>query len=226
MHIGATVGLKSIWYLGRNDLKDGFFLFTVALTGGIGSGKSAASDIFAELGAGMIDADIVGRALVQPGQPALHTILREFGPDLINRQGELDRAVLRRRVFANPVQRHRLEAIMHPLIRDAMWRQAKQTDAPYVMLVVPLLYENQAHYPVDRILLIDVPEAMQRARIKQRDKLDDDEIDRILASQSSRAQRLQIADDVIQNTGTLADLRRMVQRRHDDYLQLAVGRLC
>lgn len=196
-------------------------MFSVALTGGIGSGKSVASKIFAELGVPIIDADIVSRELVQPGQPALKQIIQEFGDDLLDQEGELNRVLLRHRAFANPNQRHRLEAIMHPLIRDAMWQQAKQADAPYVMLVVPLLYESQAHYPVNRILLIDVPEAMQRQRIKQRDQLDDDAISRILASQSSREQRLQMADDVIRNTGTRDDLRNMVKRRHYYYMQLA-----
>lgn len=195
-------------------------MFTVALTGGIGSGKTAASHIFAELGAAIIDADVVSRELVKPGRPALTLILDAFGEDLLDSYGELDRSLLRRRVFSKPEKRHQLEGIMHPLIRDAMWQQAKQIDAPYVMLVIPLLYENQAHYPVNRTLLIDVPVAMQRARVRERDQLRTDEIDRILASQSSREQRLQLADDVIHNTGTLDDLRHAVNRRHHYYLQL------
>lgn len=196
-------------------------MYTVALTGGIGSGKSAASAIFAELGVAIVDADIVSRELVQPGQPALQMIVDEFGPDLLNQQGELNRDLLRRRVFSAQERRQRLEDIMHPLIRDAMWQQAKQADTAYVILVIPLLYENQVHYPVNRVLLIDAPVAMQRARVKQRDQLLDDEIERILSSQSSREQRLQLADDVIHNTGTLEQLRRTVERRHQHYLQLA-----
>lgn len=196
-------------------------MFTVALTGGIGSGKTAASHIFAELGATIIDADVVSRELVKPGRPALKMIIQEFGEDLLDSYGELDRSLLRRRVFSKPDRRHRLESILHPLIRDTMWQQAKQANAPYVMLVIPLLYENQAHYPVNRILLIDVPVAMQRSRVKERDQLKNDEIDRILASQSSREQRLQLADDVIHNTGTLLDLKNAVNRRHHYYLQLA-----
>ncbi len=196
-------------------------MYTVALTGGIGSGKSTVSAIFAQLGAAVVDADVVSRELMRPGQPALHQVAQRFGKDLLDEQGVLNRALLRQRVFADTAQRRHLEAIMHPLIRDAMWRQVKQADAPYVVLVVPLLYEHQADYPTHRVLLVDVPEAIQRSRVKRRDQLDDVGVDRILASQSQRDQRLQIADDVIHNTTTLAGLQVEVARLHQCYLRLA-----
>jgi dephospho-CoA kinase len=197
-------------------------MFNVALTGGIASGKTAASNLFAELGANIIDTDIISRQLVQPGQIALSQISDAFGQQVIQANGQLDRNKLRQFIFADPQARKQLEAILHPLIRQQAWLAAEQSQAGYNLFVVPLLYENQQHYPCDRVLVIDIPIELQSARLANRDKLSDENIKRILASQSTRENRLSIADNVIENTGSVTDLHRQVKKRHQQYLQLAL----
>jgi dephospho-CoA kinase len=197
-------------------------MFNVALTGGIASGKTAASNLFAELGANIIDTDIISRQLVQPGQIALSQISDAFGQQVIEASGQLGRNKLRQLIFTNPQARKQLEAILHPLIRQQAWLAAEQSQAGYNLFVVPLLYENQQHYPCDRVLVIDIPIELQSARLANRDKLSDENIKRILASQSTREDRLSIADDVIENTGSMIDLYHQVKKRHQQYLQLAL----
>ena len=198
-------------------------LLKIGLTGGIGSGKTAASDQFAALGARVIDTDLLSRELVEPGQPALADIVAEFGAAMLDSSGRLDRAHLRERVFADSAARKRLEGILHPRIRDEMLQRAAQSDAPYVVFVIPLLFETGQQTLVDRVLLIDVPEAVQRRRVADRDGLDSTQIDAILAAQTDRAARLRLADDVICNDGSLDDLRDAVRALHQRYLQLATG---
>jgi dephospho-CoA kinase len=195
-------------------------LLKIGLTGGIGSGKTAASDHFARLGAEVIDTDLLSRELVEPGQPALAAIVDHFGPQVLTADGRLDRARLRERVFDDPVARRRLEAILHPRIRDAMLARAERSTAPYVVFVIPLLFETGQQSLVDRVLLIDVPEDLQRARVAARDGLDPTRIDRIMAAQTDRATRLRHADDVICNDGSIEDLRAAVEKLHRKYLQL------
>jgi dephospho-CoA kinase len=195
-------------------------LLKIGLTGGIGSGKSAASDHFARLGAAVIDTDLLSRELVEPGQPALDEIVGTFGARVLAPDGRLDRTRLRDLVFRDPAARRRLEAILHPKIRELMLIRAAGVDAPYVVFVIPLLLETGQQGLVDRVLLIDVPEAVQRARVTARDGSDAAQIERIIASQTDRATRLAGADDVILNDGSIGDLRAAVENLHRRYLDL------
>ncbi|QBQ53908.1 dephospho-CoA kinase [Nitrosococcus wardiae] len=196
-------------------------IYKVGLTGGIGSGKSTAAQIFAELGVPVIDTDTIARELVEPGQPALAEIITTFGEEILNAQGMLDRARLRRLVFANETLKARLEAILHPRILQEMHHRATQLTTPYCILIIPLLIETAQEGSIDRILVIDVPEAIQRHRVKARDQLSDEEIDAILRTQCPRAVRLAAADDIIVNDTDLATLHRQIERCHQKYLSLA-----
>ncbi len=196
-------------------------MLVVGLTGGIASGKSAASRCFEALGVPVIDADRLSRELVEPGQPALVEISRSFGSGVLTAAGRLNRAELRDRIFSDPEARRRLEAILHPRIRAAMQAWIADLKAPYVVLAIPLLLESDQTDMVDRILVIDVPEQRQRARLMARDGSDPIEVDRILASQVSRERRLAAAADVIDNSGNLQELEQSVLDLHHKYLTLA-----
>lgn len=193
----------------------------IGLTGGIGSGKSEAARCFSRLGVPVIDTDLVARELVQPGEPALAEIVAAFGPGILDHSGALDRGRLRKQVFADSRQRQKLEQILHPRIRERALQQAQRTDAPYCVLVIPLLLESGGDYRLDRILLIDAPTELQRRRAARRDGLSPREIDAVITAQASRAQRLAAADDVIVNDGRLEDLCHEVERLHHRYLELA-----
>jgi dephospho-CoA kinase len=194
-------------------------LLKIGLTGGIGSGKTAASDHFSRLGAEVIDTDILSRELVEPGQPALREIVACFGAQVLDADGRLDRSRLREKVFRDPQARRRLEAILHPRIRAAMLLRAEQSPAPYVVFVIPLLFETGQQALVDRILLIDVPEALQRARVAARDGLGDAQINRVMAAQVDRETRRLNADDIVCNDGTIAELRAEIEKLHRKYLK-------
>ncbi len=194
-------------------------MLKIGLTGGIGSGKTTAGDYFAEFGAEVIDTDLLSRELVEPGQPALAEIVAAFGAEVLDGAGRLDRARLRERIFSDVGARRRLEQILHPRIRAAMLARAEQSTAPYVIFVIPLLFETGQQDLVDRVLLIDVPEAMQRRRVAARDALDDAQIEQIMRAQTDRATRLRDADDVIHNDGSIDLLRAAVQSLHQQYLQ-------
>ena len=195
--------------------------FTVALTGGIASGKSAVSDRFAALGADVIDADLVSRELVAPGGAALQEIVAAFGSDVLAADGSLDRRTMRERVFADDARRRRLEAILHPRVREVLRERAHGSTVGYAMLVIPLLVESGHYGWVDRVLVIDVPRGVQRARLLARDGITPELADAMLDAQASRDQRLAIADDVIANDGALADLDALVRPLHERYLALA-----
>ena len=195
-------------------------MLVIGLTGGIASGKTAVSDRFAELGVPVIDTDRIARELVEPGQPALRAIAERFGQACLNSDGGLDRAHLRQRIFADPDAKKDLEAILHPRIRAEVSRRLAALSAPYCILVVPLLVETGDAYPVDRVLLVDVPENTQIERVMARDNISREQAIRILSAQASRAQRLQKADDIIENTGSLARTRQLVDRWHEYYLSL------
>lgn len=190
----------------------------LGVTGGIGSGKTAATDHFQRLGITVVDADVVSREVVQPGQPALAAIAAHFGSEVIDEHGALRRAVLREKVFADPAERKVLESITHPAIREALQRQLAAATSPYVILASPLLWESGQAEMVQRTLLVDVPEAVQRARASSRDGVIPAQIDAIMAAQWRREQRLARADDVLDNTGTLEALQQGVERLHQTYL--------
>ncbi len=195
--------------------------FIVALTGGIASGKSAVADRLAALGAELIDADVVSRELVEPGEPALAEIVEAFGPGMLDAAGALDRRAMREHVFGEPVARRRLEAILHPRVRSTLRARALASRAPYVVLAIPLLAEGSGYDWVDRVLVVDVPRGLQHARLTARDGITPGLADAMLDAQATREQRLQIADEVIANTGTLAELDRAVASLHLRLLQLA-----
>ena len=198
-------------------------MLKVALTGGIGSGKSTVSGLFAELGVPIVDADVLAYALTASGEPALLEIRDAFGSAVLCSDGTLDRTALRRIVFADPAARLRLEAILHPRIRTRMLAWIAETDAPYVLLAIPLLFETGQTDLADRILVVDLPQEVQIHRVRARSGLDEAEIRRILASQAPRAVRLAGADDLIDNSGTLEALKPQVERLHRLYLGLAGG---
>ncbi len=193
----------------------------IGLTGGIGSGKSACAALFREQGVAVIDADELAHALVAPGEPALAAIITEFGPEYLAADGRLDRGKLRLRVFADPASRHRLEAILHPLIRNNINELVDSVQTPYCIISIPLLLETGQTDLVDRVLVIDVPEALQISRAAARDRLSVDRIRPILETQVKRATRLAAADDVISNTGSLDELAATVQTLHEKYLSLS-----
>ena len=197
--------------------------FVVGLTGGIGSGKSAVADLFAERGVAVIDTDAIAHALTAPGGAAMAGIRTEFGAGVSSADGALDRAAMRAIVFADPSARKRLEAILHPMIRSESERQLLASSAnancPYAILMVPLLIESGDYRQrVDRIAVVDCAEATQIARVMRRNGLAPDEIKRILAAQATRAERLAAADDVIDNDGGLAALAPQIERLHVHYL--------
>lgn len=195
-------------------------ILRIGLTGGIASGKSAVADEFASLGIPVIDADVISRELVEPGQPALGRIVDLFGAEVLDQSGHLDRRRLRELVFADPAQRKRLEDILHPAVRAELARRSQASTGPYQILVIPLLVENRLDYLVDRILVVDTPEATQLERLQARDGVDETHARRMLAAQTSRSARLAAADDTISNTGSLADLRRQVAALHEKYLEM------
>ena len=194
----------------------------IGLTGGIASGKSTVTQRFAELGVPVIDADLAARKVVEPGQPGLAQVVRRFGAGVLDANGRLDRRALRTLIFSDSSLREALDAILHPLIRADMEREAARAKAPYVIMAVPLLVEGgTAGQRVDRVLVVDADETLQIQRLQARDGSSEDQARAILASQASRATRLSEADDVLLNTRTVAELRQAVDQLHEQYLQLA-----
>ena len=198
-------------------------MLRIGLTGGIASGKSTVCELFAARGVEIFDADVVAREVVVPGQPALADIVEEFGRQVLNSDGELDRRALRTIVFRDPARRQVLEAILHPRIRERLWSQVSQAAGDYCILAVPLLVEGGLHREVDRVLVIDVTVETQRARLSARDGVTEDEVAATLAAQASRQIRLQAADDVIDNNGPLEALAPQVAALHSRYLELAAA---
>jgi dephospho-CoA kinase len=196
-------------------------MFIVGLTGGIASGKSTVAERFARHGVPVIDADALARQVVEPGQPALERLIQTFGPDVLGADGRLDRERLRQRVFADPEQRRALDRIMHPAIGLAMQQALREAQGPYLILMVPLLVETGQHQLVNRVLVVDVPESVQIARLMMRDGGDAEQAAAILAAQTSRAQGLAAAHDIINNEGSPAALDTAVDRLHAAYLEMA-----
>ncbi|MEW7865681.1 dephospho-CoA kinase [Aeromonas diversa] len=197
-------------------------MYIVALTGGIGSGKTTVANRFAALGIDIIDADLVARQVVEPGSLALSAIAAHFGSDILDEKRVLNRRVLRERIFANPDEKAWLNALLHPLIREEMMRQCQQATSPYCLLVVPLLVENRLTGLGQRVLVIDVDEAVQIERTCQRDQISQQQAEAILASQANRDERLAVADDVIVNQDrSEAELEHEILTLHQQYLTFA-----
>lgn len=190
----------------------------LGVSGGIGSGKTAATDHFQTLGIDVIDADIVAREIVQIGESALADIAEHFGQNVLQADGTLNRAVLREIVFADPAQRKALEAITHPAIRQRLHEQCMAAQSPYAILASPLLWESGQATLTQRSLLIDASEATQLARASQRDGVSEAQIRAIMAAQWTREQRLAAADDVISNEGSVAELQQQINDIHQTYL--------
>jgi len=192
-------------------------MLRVGLTGGVASGKTTVANFFAELGAGVVDTDIVAREVVAPGEPGLETVQAEFGPGVISRSGELDRRALRELVFADPEKRRRLERILHPLIRARTLQQLEELEAPYALVVVPLLVETGFDALVDRVAVVDCPREVQLERLLARDGISAAEAEAMLSAQADRGARLAHADDLIDNSADLALTRRRVRELHAQY---------
>jgi dephospho-CoA kinase len=206
----------------------------IGLTGGIGSGKTAAADYFQKLGVNIVDADIAARKVVEPGQPALDELVKHFGQEILNPPSDgtqeksakpnsksLNRQALRSIVFSNQEQLTWLNNFMHPLIRDWMDSETQHATSAYVIKVIPLLTESALKQQVDRILVIDVPTETQIERVSKRDNSSATEIQQIMQSQSTRENRLSFADDVISNNSSLEALEISVKKMHNKYLKLA-----
>lgn len=196
-------------------------MFVVGLTGGIGSGKTAATNYLASIGITVVDADIAARTVVEPGQPALSAIVTRFGENIITAQGELDRAALRAIVFSDKQALKDLEAITHPAIREQLEQLIQASTSAYTVLVSPLLLETNQHQLVDRILLIDAPEQAQIERTVERDHVPASQVESIMSAQLTRHDRVNRADDIICNDDTLSALHQQLDRLHQLYLKYA-----
>jgi dephospho-CoA kinase len=196
--------------------------FVVGLTGGIGSGKSAAAEEFAGLGATVVDTDAIAHELTRAGGAAIDAIRQQLGADYVDASGAMDRARVRALVFADAAARKKLEALLHPLIRAESERRVAAASGRYVVLVVPLLVESPGYRErVSRVLVVDCPEDVQCERVQRRSGLDENAVQAIMRSQVSRALRLAAADDVIDNSGAIAALHNQVVELHRKYLKLA-----
>ena len=195
--------------------------FKVGLTGGIASGKTTVANLFIDRGVPVIDTDVIARDVVEPGEPALDEIRAQFGDSVINESGMLDRAAMRKLIFRDSHARERLEAILHPRIGDEVRRRSQSTKGDYQIIAVPLLVGSPLLQFVDRVLVVDCREETQIERLIKRDAGPPDQARQILAAQSSRKQRLAIADDVISNDQDLSHLEEQVNRLHAMYQSLA-----
>ena len=195
----------------------------IGLTGGIGSGKTAASDFFASKDITVVDADIVAREVVEPGEPAWLAITERYGNDVLQEDQSLNRAWLRQKVFTEPDELKWLESQTHPRIRDCLIQQLRDATSPYAVLVSPLLFESGQSTLVKRTLVIDVPVDTQVMRACSRDTNDEEQIRRIIAAQIPREDRCSRADDVADNSGTLAQLHAQLEKLHHTYLTMATS---
>ena len=200
---------------------DEHHVYTVALTGGIASGKTLISDEFIRLGVPVIDTDVIAHHLVEPGKAALAEIVSAFGPGIVDEKGQLKRQKLRSLIFSDAEKRKKLENILHPKIRQTAGEAIARITSAYCVLVVPLLAESGAYPNVDRVLVVDVNPETQIHRLMARDHCNRDQAKQALASQASRELRLGIADDVLENSGSLQQARQEVARLHKKYLHLA-----
>lgn len=200
-------------------------MLVIGLTGGIGSGKSTVTELFANLAVPVIDTDIVSRDVVLPGSPAMKEIGIAFGKQYIQADGRLNRDAMRQLVFSDAKAREKLESILHPRIRKLVWIWVEQQQSPYCIVVVPLLFEKGWSDYFDRILVVDAEEEIQIERTMRRDHLSREEVEAIMHSQIPRQQRLESADDIIENHMNASELQQQVQRLHQNYLNLAKGEM-
>ncbi len=197
-------------------------MFVVGLTGGIGSGKSAAAEEFARLGASVVDTDAIAHEVTGPGGAAIPEVKRQFGSAFVDAAGAMDRTQMRDLVFRDPAQKQRLEALLHPMIRAESARRIASATGPYALHVVPLLIESPGYRErVGRVLVVDCPEELQISRVRQRSGLPEAAIRRIMDAQLQREKRLAAADDVIDNSGSLSAMQQQVRNLHETYLRLA-----
>ena len=199
-------------------------MYVVALTGGIGSGKSAAAKIFAEIGVPVTDVDVISHEITAANQPLVNDIKANFGKDYITPEGALNRAAMRKLVFSDEAARAKLNALLHPAIYAAAMLQLQlNKDAPYQVLVVPLLFDSPRYLPhINSILVIDCDESTQIARVKQRSQLAESEIVNIIKAQTSRKKQLMLADDVIENNENVENLREKILQIHQKYLNTCI----
>ena len=200
-------------------------MLVIGLTGGIGSGKSTVTELFGNLAVPVIDTDIVSRDVVLPGSPAMKEIGIAFGKQYIQADGRLNRDAMRQLVFSDAKAREKLESILHPRIRKLVWIWVEQQQSPYCIVVVPLLFEKGWSDYFDRILVVDAEEEIQIERTMRRDHLSREEVEAIMHSQIPRQQRLESADDIIENHMNASELQQQVQRLHQNYLNLAKGEI-
>lgn len=196
-------------------------VYTVALTGGIGSGKSTVTKAFSQLGTAVVDADVIARQVVEPGCPALNVIAEHFGEEILQKDGLLNRRLLREKIFNSPNEKQWLNNLLHPLIAQQTQTEIANASSPYVLWVVPLLVENNLHQRADRVLVVDVSPEIQIARTIERDNVSRQHVEQILAAQATRDERLAVADDVINNDGSPELVAANVDRLHRQYLELA-----
>lgn len=194
----------------------------IGLTGGIGSGKSTAAKLFAELGATIIDADVIARMFTSPEHPAFQEIVQYFGHSILSKDGHLNRAKLRQIIFSKPEAKLWLENLLHPLIIQEITRQIDLVQGAYCIVVIPLLFESNKPFPfINRVLAIDSPVAMQIQRVTRRDAVTSAEVEAIIETQARPDQRFSVADDIILNDGDLSGLKRQVKQLHEKYLLLS-----
>ena len=196
-------------------------MLTIGLTGGIASGKTAASNIFTKLNIVVIDTDIIAREIVAPNSAAWQSIQQHFGPEILHKDETINRALLREIIFTEKNEKKWLESLLHPIIREETARQLSQVNSPYAVVAIPLLVESEPNPLLDRVLLIDAPADLQLERLIQRDGCTVAQGLNMIAAQASREQRIQAADDIIENTGTAADLYSAITKIHQTYLTLA-----
>jgi dephospho-CoA kinase len=198
-------------------------MLVVGLTGGIGSGKSTVAQLFSEHGIPIIDADVAARTVTTPDKPAFASIVKHFGEDIVQKDNTLNRAKLRQHIFNDPKQRHWLEKLLHPLIREEMQQQIDQLKAPYCIAVIPLLLEVEFYSFINRILVVDASETQQIQRVMLRDQTSKKNVEAILNSQAHRNDRRAKAHDVIHNDGKIADLIPQVDKLHALYTKMGSG---
>ena len=195
-------------------------MLIIGLTGGIGSGKSVASDKFASLGITVVDADVASRTVVEPGMPALQEIESHFGSEIISEDGLLDRAQLREVIASDAEERKWLESVLHPRIGEQIAKEISESTSPYTLFVAPLLLETNSQEMCARVVVVDVPNNVQVERTAKRDKVPTDQVEQMVSAQMEREKRLEKADDVLLNTGTIEELEKKVEQLHEKYLQM------